>query len=124
MHNPTLVLPSKTHGIGLPDVSAGLVATGGQSLLIRTVIRNSHRLACRQQQLQRGRETKRQPADGRNGRQTPGGLWLDRLKGEFGGKGRLPDKTYQYTVRTNYCTYNLRVDANNHIFEITETNET
>jgi hypothetical protein len=53
----------------------------------------------------------------------PWWIMAGRHKGGFGGKGRLPDKTYHYTIRTYYCTYHLRVDANNHIFEITGTNE-
>jgi hypothetical protein len=53
----------------------------------------------------------------------PWWIMAGRHKGGFGGKGRLPDKTYHYTVRTYYHTYHLRVDANNHVFEITGSNE-
>jgi hypothetical protein len=53
----------------------------------------------------------------------PWWIMAGRHKGGFGGQGRLPDNTYHCTVRTYYCTYHLRLDANHHIFEITGTNE-
>jgi hypothetical protein len=53
----------------------------------------------------------------------PWWLMAGRHKGGFGGKGRRPDKTYHYTIRTYYHTYHLRVDANDHIFEITGDSE-
>jgi len=43
-------------------------------------------------------------------------------KGGRGGKKRLPDKTYHYTISTYHGAYHLRVDANDHIFDITGEN--